>query len=178
VSDAATFRTTRVVEARDVDPLGHVNNAVWVRYIVSLATAHAESVGLGTEATRALGGQWIVRRHEVDYHRPAIAGDTILEDTWIESLRGARSVRCARFSRRDGTLLVSSRTEWAFVDVESLRPRRIPPQVQAAFTPHDAPPPAAYVEPAAPDAAQRGRIVPAPPGPRRPPGPKWPAPGT
>jgi acyl-CoA thioester hydrolase len=140
VSDDGVFRRTREVAERDVDVLGHVNNAVWVRYVVSLATAHSESVGLGIEATRALGGQWIVRRHEIDYHRPAAAGETIVEETWVESLRGARSVRLARFSRPDGALLVSARTEWAFVDALQLRPRRIPPEVQAAFTPCAGPP--------------------------------------
>jgi len=128
------YQRPRTVEARHIDELGHVNNAVWVRFIVELADAHAEAVGMGFLRTRELGGQWIVRRHEVDYLQSAVAGDELIEETWVESLRGARSVRGARFlNAKDGRVLVRARTTWAFVTVDGLRPRRVPPAVVGAF---------------------------------------------
>jgi len=134
VTGTRVFRRRRSVEPRHIDELGHVNNAVWVRFIVSLADAHAEAVGMGFARTRELGGQWIVRRHEVDYLRPALAGDEILEETWVEELRGARSVRRSRFSHAaSGDELVRACTLWAFVEPHTLRPRRVPPDVASAF---------------------------------------------
>lgn len=128
------FARPRQIHDRHIDLLGHVNNTVWVRFVVELADAHAEAVGMGFVRTRELGGQWIVRRHEVDYLRPAFSGDRIREETWVESIRGARSIRRSRFLREDGgEPLVTARTEWAFVTVDTLRPRRAPPAVVAAF---------------------------------------------
>jgi acyl-CoA thioester hydrolase len=83
---------------------------------------------------------WIVRRHEIDYLVSATLDERIVEETWIRSMRGARSERCARFTRqRDGVVLLQSLTQWAFVDTRSQRPRRILPEVMAAFTPVENP---------------------------------------
>ena len=68
------FRRTRVIRDRDVDGLGHVNNTVWVQFIVALADAHSAARGFDGRAVRRLGGQWIVRRHEVDYRLSAFPG--------------------------------------------------------------------------------------------------------
>ena len=116
------FHRDRTVAPRDVDLLGHVNNVVWVRYVVELF-----------EATRALGGIWIVRRHDVLYHANVPGGATIRETTWISSLRGALSLRHARFESEAGVRLVEATTEWAYVDAATLRPRRVPAEVRERF---------------------------------------------
>ena len=134
------FRRERTVKPEDLDALGHVNNAVWVRFIVELADAHSSSLGLDWKAYRRLGGMWIVRRHEIDYLVSATCDERVVEETWIQAMRGARSERRARFTRqRDGVVLLQSLTQWAFVDTRSQRPRRIAPEVLAAFTPIESP---------------------------------------
>lgn len=127
------FRRERTVVSRDIDLLGHVNNLVWVRFVVELAAAHADALGVGFEATRKLGGIWIVRRHEVLYHANVPAGSTLHESTWISSLRGALSLRHARFESHAGVLLVEASTEWAYVDATTLKPRRIPAELRQRF---------------------------------------------
>ena len=92
---AAVFRRSRVVQARDLDALDHVNNVVWVRFVVELANAHSCSVGLDLDTLRGLGGVWVVQRHELDYHRAAGLGDEIDEATWVSEMRGARCLRHA-----------------------------------------------------------------------------------
>jgi acyl-CoA thioester hydrolase len=135
------FRRIRRVRPRDLDPLGHVNNAVWVRFVVELAGAHSEAVGLGLDAVRRLGGVWVVKRHQLDYHHPAGPGAEILEETWVSRMNGARSVRHSRLRlARGGRLLLSATTDWAFVDPESGRPRRLPAAVLERFTPLERPP--------------------------------------
>jgi acyl-CoA thioester hydrolase len=129
------FRRDRTVALRDIDLLGHVNNVVWVRFVVELATAHADALGVGFEATRKLGGIWIVRRHDVLYHANVAGGSTIRESTWISSLRGALSLRHARFESEAGVLLVEADTEWAYVDATTLRPRRVPAALRERFDP-------------------------------------------
>ena len=135
MSSDPVFRRRRIVAERHIDGLGHVNNTVWVRFVVELADAHAEAVGMGFLKTRRdFGAQWIVRRHEIDYLRAAVAGEELLEETWVESLRGARSVRRTRFTRcSNGEACVLARTEWAFVTAEALRPLRVPSPIADAF---------------------------------------------
>ena len=127
------FRRTRTVVPRDVDLLGHVNNLVWVRYVVELAAAHADALGVGFEATRALGGIWIVRRHNVLYHANVPVAAMVRESTWVSALRGALSLRHARFESEARALLVEAHTDWAYVDATTLRPRRVPAELRGRF---------------------------------------------
>lgn len=132
--EEGVFRRLRRIGAEDVDAYGHVNNVAWVRFVVELAEAASRAAGFGAAAYRALGGVWIVRRHEIDYHRPALPGETVIEETWVESMRGAASVRRSRFLRAsDGAILVEARTRWAFVDARTHRPRRIPRALLEGF---------------------------------------------
>jgi acyl-CoA thioester hydrolase len=99
-----------------------------------LAAAHAGQRGSDNETLREKGAIWIVRRHEIDYHRSALPGEEIVEETWVESMSGARSERHSRFTRAsDGALLVSAVTIWAYVDAVTQRPRRIPAELLARF---------------------------------------------
>jgi acyl-CoA thioester hydrolase len=134
MSDDGVFRRSRIVRDKDIDFLGHVNNIVWLQFVVRLAEGHAASLGFDFETVRALGGMWIVRRHEIDYRRSAVVGQELIEETWITKLRGARSIRGSRFRlAEDGSQLVSAVTQWAFCDPDTQRPRRIPPQLIAAY---------------------------------------------
>jgi acyl-CoA thioester hydrolase len=136
------FRRTRTVLARDLDVLDHVNNVVWLRFVVELAEAHSTALGLDFASLRRLGGVWVVRRHELDYHRSANEGDEIVEETWVSVLRGARSVRHARLRcARSGALLLEATTHWAFVDAGSGRPRRVPAELARRYPLVAAPPP-------------------------------------
>lgn len=138
----AVFRRTRTIEDRHIDALEHVNNVVWVRFVSELADAHSLAVGLDFEAYRALGGFWVVRRHEVHYERSAARGDEILEETWVSEMRGARCLRESRFHSRDRRQrLVRATSLWAFVEPSVQRPRRIPAAVRERF-PVPATPPA------------------------------------
>ena len=135
MSGPAVFRRSRRIASDDVDFLGHVNNVVWLRFVVELAEGHAASLDLGSRIVREKGGQWIVRRHELDYHDNAGVDEEIVEETWVESMRGARSVRMSRFSRAsDGSKLVAATTQWAFVDAQTLRPKRIPAELLGIYS--------------------------------------------
>ena len=135
----AIFQQTRVAKAQDTDIVGHVNNVVWLQFVVDLAEAHCHSVGLDFETFRSIGGVWIARRHEIDYHADALEGETLVCETWLEPFRGARSVRHTRFKKEsDGTQLVSCTTHWAYIDVETGRPRRVDKEILERLSP---PPP-------------------------------------
>jgi acyl-CoA thioester hydrolase len=128
------FRRHRLIGDAEIDELGHVNNVVWVQLVTELAGAHSRSVGLDFATYRALGGIFVVRRHELDYLQPAFPGDEITEETWIAEMRGARTLRRARFARKsDRSRLLESTSHWAFVDFRTQRPRRLPAEILERF---------------------------------------------
>lgn len=127
------FLRERVLEAKHIDALGHVNNLAWIRITLELADAHAAALGFGFEALRARGFVWVVRHQDLHYERSAFLGDAIHEATWLSELRGARCLRHTRLRSAKGELLFAANTEWAFVDATKLRARRIPEDLRAAF---------------------------------------------
>ena len=114
-----------------IDELGHVNNAVWVQWIQTIAVAHWHSV---CDPAHHDAYFWVVVRHEIDYLRAAFAGDRITARTWVgEAPQGARFDRLMEFTGPDGKVCVRARTHWAIIDKALGRPIRVPPQVIAPF---------------------------------------------
>ena len=127
------FTRERVVTDRDCDVLGHVNNLRWVRWVVELAEAHASALGYPFEACRERGGVWVVREQRLAYLRGALPGERLMERTWVSEMRGARCTRHARFEDSSGESRFQATTLWAFVDVETMRPTRVPAEMRERF---------------------------------------------
>ena len=119
---------------RDIDGNGHVNNIVYVQWMQDAAIAHSDALGC-TAATSAAGCCWVARSHHIEYLRPAYAGDRIAVITWIvDATRKSSSVRRYKMVRdADGAVLATGETLWVFVDMQTGRPRCIPPEVIGCF---------------------------------------------
>jgi acyl-CoA thioester hydrolase len=118
----------------DIDELGHVSNIAYVRWVQEVAKAHSRAVGWDHAAYLRLGAVFVVRRHQVDYLAPVLAGEAIRLTTWIRSWSAATCVRVTQITNVDGPRVVArAETLWAFVAVETGRPRRIPPEILEAF---------------------------------------------
>jgi acyl-CoA thioester hydrolase len=126
------FRHRFFVRPADIDELGHANNVVWVRWVNEAAIEHSRSVGLGPDVYLALGVVWVVRRHDIEYLSPALDGEELEATTWIETLRGATSLRRTVISR-DGRPLANAATTWVLIDMVTAKPRRIPPEMLAKY---------------------------------------------
>lgn len=132
--DPASFSHVIVVADGDIDEFGHVNNAVYLRYIDAVARAHGARQGLGTSAFIAAGALPVVRRHQIEYLGPAVLGERLRVSTRVRALTGVRGVRDNEIRRAsDDELLVSAETLWAWLDPVTLRPTRIPATILAAF---------------------------------------------
>ncbi|MDP8995272.1 MAG: acyl-CoA thioesterase [Pseudomonadota bacterium] len=125
------FELRITATADDIDELGHVNNAVWVRWIQQVAIAHWEAAA-APEHQRAY--LWVVTRHEIDYLRGVGPGETVTARTWVpDPPRGARFDRHILFLGEDGKPRVRSVTTWAMLDRATGRALRVPPEVAAPF---------------------------------------------
>ncbi|MDX2193830.1 MAG: acyl-CoA thioesterase [Gemmatimonadales bacterium] len=126
-----TFELPVTVADGDIDELDHVNNVVYLRWVQDAAAAHWFHVVPAEAAARVV---WVVRRHEIDYKAPALAGDRLVVRTWVEGWSAATSVRrCDVLRPADGRVLASARTEWVMLDRASGRPRRIADALAGLF---------------------------------------------
>ncbi|HEY0997484.1 MAG TPA: thioesterase family protein [Gemmatimonadaceae bacterium] len=125
----AAYEQVVAVQPSDLDDLGHVNNVVYVRWVMDAATAHWTQ--LSTPAMRA-GVAWVVVRHEIDYLAAAMPGDAVTVRTRVGLRDGITYERLTELSRvGDGKPLARSRTLWAPVDPATGRVKRIPAEVRA-----------------------------------------------
>jgi acyl-CoA thioester hydrolase len=156
-ADAPRFAAYFRVRHYEADAVGHVNNAAYLHYLEQAAIEHSAAVGYPLGRYREMGTLFIVRRHEVEYLRPASPGDVLEVVTWAAEIRGPRAVRAYEVYRHgqaasdvgtvavpaDGLLpaahvptsepLVRARTEWVYVDLDSGRPLRPPAELIGAF---------------------------------------------
>jgi acyl-CoA thioester hydrolase len=131
VEKLAHFTLRVRVRHYEMDALGHVNNAIYLHYVEEAAIEHARQLGLDEARRRELGGAWVVRRHEIDYRVPAVAGDELDVTTRVvglDRLTGTRRTTIVRVA--DGALVAQALTQWVWVGLDG-RPRRLPAEVIA-----------------------------------------------
>jgi acyl-CoA thioester hydrolase len=115
----------------DIDALGHVNNAVWVRWIQEMATSHWQAVAAPKHIAAY---HWVVTRHEIDYRGNIAAGESVTARSWIESEpKGAQFDRRVDFVDAKGKVIVRANTTWAMIDTKTGRLARVRPEVSAPF---------------------------------------------
>lgn len=117
------FKHPLRIQPADIDTLGHVNNVVYVRWAQEVAAAHWQQM-LSTELQKT--SVWVVLRHEIDYHAPALPGDPIEGSTRVGGYHGPRFERFVYLRHaQTGQLLAEVKTVWCLLDAKSMRPKRI-----------------------------------------------------
>jgi len=109
------------VENDDIDELGHVNNVAYLQWVQDIAVAHWNAAATDEQKERFI---WVVVRHEIDYKKPAFAGEEVTVETRVGEWT---AVTCERFTevRRGDTMLVMARTLWCMFDRQKNRPAKI-----------------------------------------------------
>jgi acyl-CoA thioester hydrolase len=126
------FRLEFTPTPADIDENGHVNNVVYLRWAQDMGTAHWRSLASpDAQATWA----WIALRHEVDYRRALMPGETAQARTWVaETAQGPRFDRFIRIDGPDGQMCAQVHTTWVLIEQATGRPRRVPEWIIEMFT--------------------------------------------
>jgi acyl-CoA thioester hydrolase len=112
----------------------HVNNAEYVRFIDRIAELATDAAGFPRARMLAEDRMWFVARHEIDYRGETFAGERLLAATWLREWTRTTVTRETRIVRpSDGRLVCVASTRWAYVDLVSRRPARIPAEMRDAF---------------------------------------------
>lgn len=112
----------------DIDELGHVNNAAYVRWLERCAWHHSEQLGLGVAEYRQLDRAMVVLRHEIDYLAAAYQGEQVQVGTWIVETDGRlRLTRQFQIVRpADNMTLLRARSTFVCIELSSGKARRMP----------------------------------------------------
>jgi acyl-CoA thioester hydrolase len=119
----------------DIDENGHVNNVVYLRWAQDLGVAHWQSLApAAAQATWA----WVALRHEIDYRRALLPGETGHGRTWVsDQTEGPRFDRFIRIDADDGALggvmCAQVKTTWVLIEQATGKPKRVPPWMLELF---------------------------------------------
>ena len=95
---------------RDCDPMGHVNNAVYLTYLEAARFAWWRNA-LGAQGLKEHG--FIVARVEIDYRKPALPGDRLLVRLRVEDI--------GRSSFKVGYEILNTRTRELVAEAKSVQ---------------------------------------------------------
>jgi acyl-CoA thioester hydrolase len=119
------------VVPNDLDELNHVNNIRYVEWIQDISKKHWIHV---TSEDIQKSMIWVVRSHNITYHKSAVLGDIIQTSTYIESNKGPISTRIVEIrNKATHELFVRAVTDWCLLDAKTLRPKRVPEEIKHLF---------------------------------------------
>jgi acyl-CoA thioester hydrolase len=95
---------------RDCDPMGHVNNAVYLTYLEAARFAWWRNA-FGAQGLKEHG--FIVARVEIDYRKPALPGDRLLVRLRVEDI--------GRSSFKVGYEILNARTRELVAEAKSVQ---------------------------------------------------------
>lgn len=122
------------VNRSHIDQFNHVNNEVYITWLMKAATEHSESLGYSLERFVTDGAAFIVRRHEIDYLAPVLLGEELVLETWVPDMIGVRTTREYRMTRAsDQKVVLEAKTLWVYVSLKTGRPTEIPIELKNLF---------------------------------------------
>ena len=130
-ADRQVFTRTFEPKTSDIDENGHVNNVVYLAWAQEIAIAHWRARAAAEDQDAYA---WIALRHEIDYRRPLVLGETAAARTWVaDRAEGPRFDRFVRIDGPDGAMCAQVMTTWVLIEKATGRPRRVPERMVQAF---------------------------------------------
>ena len=119
------------IEPDDIDFMGHVNNAVYLKWVQAAVVSHWEKIAPAEAVARHL---WVALKHEITYRRPAFLDDEVFASVVLEKVQGARAFYQTLIKRGE-EVLAEVKSSWCCLDAQTLKPSRIAGDVAAHFFP-------------------------------------------
>ena len=130
----AIYHHHHQVLSSEIDELQHANNAVYIHWMQAAAIAHSTAQGWPSQRYWDESWAWVARSHKIEYLQPAHEGDSLVVRTWVADMQRVSSLRRYEFTRpSDSMLIARAETRWAFINLATRKPLRIPVEVQNDF---------------------------------------------
>jgi len=126
-----TFRHPVAIDPGDIDHMGHVNNAAYLKWVQEAVVDYWQSVAPPEAVARHL---WVALKHEITYLRPTFLQDTVVAEVIAEKVEGARAM-FTTVMRRGEEVLSEIKSSWCCLDAATQRPARLARDVVRRFLP-------------------------------------------
>ncbi len=130
MTESTKYTISKKVGSKDIDTLNHVNNVVYLEWVNEIAKLHWEQ--LAKEHVQDY--YWVVRKHVIEYFKPALLNEELTISTWVGASKGALSDRFVEIKFGD-TILVQVKSTWCLIDAKSHRPKRITEEITQLLKP-------------------------------------------
>jgi acyl-CoA thioester hydrolase len=117
------------IDRADIDHMGHVNNAIYLKWAQAIAERHWQAFAPPEMFESRF---WVAVEHSIKYRKPAFIGDAIRGTLVVESLRGARALFELRIYRAHD-LLATVKSWWCSVDRQSHKPKLLTAEIIDLF---------------------------------------------
>lgn len=123
------------IDPVDIDFMGHVNNASYLKWVQEAVLDHWRALAPAEAIAQHL---WVAIKHEITYRKPAFLEDDVIATVLLEKVQGARAFY-ETVIRRGEEVLAEVKSSWCCIDADTKRPARLARDViQKFFTPEDA----------------------------------------
>lgn len=98
-----------IVRYRDLDPQGHVNNAVYLTYLESARIGYYQSVGFWCPGTSPLTGM-VVAHNQIDYLAPIFFGESVRVGLRTDAIGSKSLTMVFQIEKGDGQLAAKGKS--------------------------------------------------------------------
>ena len=128
---APAYRFPIGIVPGDIDFMGHVNNATYLKWVQDAVVSHWQKLAPAEAVARHL---WVALKHEITYRKPAFLYDEVIAQVVLEKVHGARAFY-GTLIKRGEEVLAEVKSSWCCLDAETLKPSRIAADEAALFFP-------------------------------------------
>jgi acyl-CoA thioester hydrolase len=125
------FRHAVAIQPTDIDPMGQVNNSVYLRWVQDAVVDYWQSIAPPEAVAKHL---WVALKHEITYRRPTFLQDNVVAEVIAERMDGVRAY-FRTVVRRGEEVLSEVKSTWCCLDAATQRPARLAREVVSRFVP-------------------------------------------
>ena len=125
----ATYSFKIGIDPGDIDFMGHVNNAVYLKWVQDAVVSHWQKLAPAEAVAKHL---WVALKHEITYRKPAFLDDEVMASVVLEKVQGARAFYQTLIKRGE-EVLAEVKSTWCCLDAVSHRPARLAREIAQRF---------------------------------------------
>jgi acyl-CoA thioester hydrolase len=133
--DLFRFSTTLEVRWRDLDPMGHANNAVYFTYLEHSRVRYLRELKVVPDDPAGIG--FILAEASCQFKSPLALGERVTIYARVTELRNSSFIFEYRMEGEDGRLAATARSAQVCYDYQNLRPIPIPDEWRQAITAYE-----------------------------------------
>lgn len=112
------FKETYFLSAGEANAEQEMSLPILTTKLIDIATAHANSLGIGNPAMKDFDGGWVLSRLTIEMNSYPVVNDTYCISTWIESFNRHFSERSFCISSPDGRIFGYAKSIWMVINTK------------------------------------------------------------